>query len=141
MLPRMDPRQMASMMRQFGIKNDEIKTKRVIIEKSDGKRIIVEPANVLAIDMQGDKSFQVSGPFRETSGGGSLDESPSKEQQTIEEQSSEEEPSEAEAESGAITEEDIAMVAQQGKVSSSRAKELLDETNGDIAEAILRALK
>ncbi len=135
----MDPRQMASMMRQFGIKNDEIKTKRVIIEKSDGKKIIVEPANVLAIDMQGDKSFQVSGPFREISGGAEVEESSNEEAQTEEEAPVEEEPSEEE--SGAITEEDIAMVSEQGKVSSSKAKELLEETNGDIAEAIIRALK
>ena len=35
-----------------------------------------------------------------------------------------------------ISQEDIDMVSQTGNVSKEKAKELLEETNGDIAEAI-----
>lgn len=35
-----------------------------------------------------------------------------------------------------IPDEDIEMVANEGKISKEKAKELLEKTNGDIAEAI-----
>jgi nascent polypeptide-associated complex subunit alpha len=123
----MDPRQMASMMRQFGIKNEEIKTKRVVIETVTGKKIIIEPASVLQIDMKGDKSFQVSGTIKE---GGSSAEN---EQEAIE--------SSPEEEEGKISETDIGIVSEQAKVSREVAAKALEESNGDIAEAIMKLEK
>ena len=60
----MNPKQMQQMMRQMGIKADELKAVRVIIEKEDGKLIIENPS-VTQIDMQGQKSFQIAGNVRE----------------------------------------------------------------------------
>jgi len=59
-----DPRQMQKMMKQMGIKSDEIEADRVIIEGKN-KRIIIENPSVTAIDMQGKKTYTVMGEERE----------------------------------------------------------------------------
>jgi nascent polypeptide-associated complex subunit alpha len=56
----MDPKQMQKMMKQMGINSQEITAERVIIEAGD-ERIIIEPAQVVKITMQGQSSFQISG--------------------------------------------------------------------------------
>jgi nascent polypeptide-associated complex subunit alpha len=63
MMPNMDPKQMARMMKQMGVNTVEIAAERVIIETADEK-IIVEPAQVTKISMQGQDSFQISGSVR-----------------------------------------------------------------------------
>jgi len=63
MMPNMDPKQMARMMKQMGINTEEVAAERVIIETADEK-IIVEPAQVTKISAQGQDSFQVSGSVR-----------------------------------------------------------------------------
>lgn len=68
MFGKMDPKQMASLMKQMGIKNEDIPAERVIIEKPDGSKIVVEDAKVQLIEMQGQKSFQVSGNIRDEEG-------------------------------------------------------------------------
>lgn len=62
-MPNMDPKQMARMMKQMGINTEEISAERVVIETGEEK-IIVEPAQVTKITMQGQASFQISGPVR-----------------------------------------------------------------------------
>ncbi len=52
------------MMRQMGIKQEEINALRVVIETPE-KNLIIEPASVQKINMQGNESFQVSGEVRE----------------------------------------------------------------------------
>ncbi|MBI4360365.1 hypothetical protein HY572_01180 [Candidatus Micrarchaeota archaeon] len=64
----MNPKQLQAMMKQLGIKNEEIEAERVIVEKSDGSKLVVEPAQVMLIDMKGQKSLQVSGEFQEEKG-------------------------------------------------------------------------
>ncbi|MEK6890389.1 MAG: nascent polypeptide-associated complex protein [Nanoarchaeota archaeon] len=61
-----NPGQMKSMMKQMGIKQEEIDAERVIIECKD-KKIIIEPASVQKITMQGQGSWQVTGTMREES--------------------------------------------------------------------------
>jgi nascent polypeptide-associated complex subunit alpha len=56
----MDPRKMAQVMQQMGIKQEELPAKRVIIEQEDGQ-IIIEQPSVVKITMQGQASFQISG--------------------------------------------------------------------------------
>ncbi len=63
MMPNMDPKQMARMMKQMGVNTVEIAAERVIIETADEK-IIIEPAQVTKISMQGQESFQISGTVR-----------------------------------------------------------------------------
>ncbi|MFA4946460.1 MAG: nascent polypeptide-associated complex protein [Candidatus Micrarchaeia archaeon] len=64
MMPKMDHRQMAKMMSQMGIKNEEVPAVRVVIETPDG-RIVVENPQVTRVTMQGQASFQVAGDARE----------------------------------------------------------------------------
>lgn len=57
----MNPAKMQAMMKQMGIKQEEIDSSRVIIEKTDGGKIVIENPNVLRVNMQGQESFQITG--------------------------------------------------------------------------------
>jgi nascent polypeptide-associated complex subunit alpha len=59
----MDPKKMQALMKQMGIKSEEIDAKSVVIETEEGKIIIEEP-QVVQITMQGQKSFQINGNIR-----------------------------------------------------------------------------
>ena len=102
-----NPKQMQAMMKQMGIKQEEIDALRVVIECAD-KNIIIEPANVQKIVMQGQTSFQISGEVRE---------------ETKEE---------------GIKEEDVEMVAEKTSKTKEEARAALEESGGDIAEAIVK---
>ena len=65
MIPGINPKQMQAMMKQMGINQTEIDSSRVIIEKEDGNKIIIENPSVLKIKMQGQESFQITGEVRE----------------------------------------------------------------------------
>jgi len=65
-LSGLDPKKMQALMRQMGIKQEEIEAERVIIEKKDSK-IIIEPVSVQKIVMQGQQSWQIVGEAREES--------------------------------------------------------------------------
>ncbi|MDO8340066.1 MAG: nascent polypeptide-associated complex protein [Candidatus Burarchaeum sp.] len=59
----MNPKQMEKIMSQMGIKSTSVEAVRVIIER-EGDRIVLEPAEVMAIEMQGKKTYQISGTER-----------------------------------------------------------------------------
>lgn len=61
-----NPGQMKAMMKQMGIKQDDVSARRVIIEK-EGSRIIIDEPNVQKITMQGQESWQITGKAREES--------------------------------------------------------------------------
>ncbi len=63
MIGGMDPRQLQALMRQMGIKSEELSAKRVIIECED-KTIVIEEPQVVKVSMQGTESFQVSGKVK-----------------------------------------------------------------------------
>lgn len=105
-----DPRKLQGMMKQLGIKQEEIEAQRVIIEKVDGK-IVIESPSVQKVVMNGQESWQITGEAREEAGG-------------------------SEQEAG-IREEDIKLVMEKTGKSGEEAKRSLEEANGDIAEAIL----
>lgn len=69
MFPGLDPKKMQAMMKQMGINQDEVDASRVIIEKEDGGKIIIEDPSVVKINMQGQENFQVSGDVSEVAGG------------------------------------------------------------------------
>jgi nascent polypeptide-associated complex subunit alpha len=120
MIPGMDPRAMAKLMNQMGIKNSEIKSTRVVIERADGGRLVVESPQVMEINMQGQRMFQVSGAVSEGKAGesgGSAEEGGGKE--------------------GAPSEEDILIVMQQANVPREEAISALQSAKGDIAQAIM----
>jgi len=64
MIPTLNPRQMERLMKQMGIKNENISAKRVVIETDSGKLIIEKP-QVMKVMMAGNESFQISGEVRE----------------------------------------------------------------------------
>ena len=64
MFPGIDPKKMQAMMKQLGIKQEEIEAKRVIIEKEDSK-IVIENPSVSKVMMSGQETFQITGEARE----------------------------------------------------------------------------
>ncbi|MBU0532592.1 nascent polypeptide-associated complex protein [Candidatus Micrarchaeota archaeon] len=59
----MDPKKMQALMKQMGIKSEEIPAKSVVIETDSGKLIVDNP-QVTQISMQGQKSLQITGEIR-----------------------------------------------------------------------------
>ena len=111
MMPNVDPRQLKKLMDSMGIKSSEIRAGRVVIEGEE-MDIVIENPQVTRIDAKGNVSFQVSGEVREV---------------------------EKNAAKVEIGEDDVKLVMQQAGVSDeSLARSALEETNGDIAEAILK---
>lgn len=112
MIPNLDPRAMKRMMESMGVKNTEIPAERVIIEGKD-KNIVIENPSVTLIEMQGVKTFQIVG-----------------------------EPSEEDRGAVEISEEDIRLVKEKtGVDEEERIRSTLEETKGDIAEAIIKLAK
>ncbi len=56
-----NPKQMAGMMRQFGIKNQEIDASEVVITLKSGKKIRIVNPQVQSIEMKGVKTYSVAG--------------------------------------------------------------------------------
>ena len=121
----MNPKQMQQLMKQMGIKSDQVPASKVTIHKKDGSTIVIEDPSVIAIDMKGDKSFQISGKVVEGGGEGEAPADGEMEEVEVEE-------------AGAYTEKDVDLVAEQAKTSKDKAKAALEESNGDIAEAIMK---
>jgi len=110
MLPNINARQMQQAMKRMGIQQTDIDAVEVIIRCPD-RNIIIKDPSVQKVNMMGQKSYQISG-------------------EEIEEASQDE--------AITISEEDIATVAGQAGVSEDDARKALEESNGDIAEAILK---
>jgi len=64
MFGNINPKQMQGMMKKMGIAQMELNAKRVIIECAD-KKIILDDPSVVKISMQGNVSYQISGPEHE----------------------------------------------------------------------------
>lgn len=114
MMPNINPRQMEQMMRKMGVKQEEIDAEQVIIVCSD-KKIIIDNPSVQKVNMMGKESYQISG-----------DES----EEELDAQESEDTPTE-------ISEDDIKTVMEQTGGSEEEALQALQDTKGNIAEAIL----
>ncbi len=54
---------MDKLMKQLGMKQKRVDAVRVIIETSDEK-IVIEPAEVMLIEMRGNRSYQITGEER-----------------------------------------------------------------------------
>ena len=66
MIPGIDPKQMQSMMKKMGINQVDIPSSRVIIEKEDGGKIVINEPSVIKIKMAGQESFQITGDVSES---------------------------------------------------------------------------
>jgi nascent polypeptide-associated complex subunit alpha len=61
----LNPKKMQQMMKQLGMSQEEIDAIRVIIEKENGNRIIIENPSVTKLKIQGQETFQVIGEVTE----------------------------------------------------------------------------
>ena len=73
MMPGMDPKQMQKLMKQMGIKNQEIDATKVTIELKEGGRLVIFEPNVIQIEMDGEKTFQIGGKLHEEKDAGEDD--------------------------------------------------------------------
>ena len=103
----MDPKKMQAVMKQMGIKQEEVEAVRVIVERSDGGKTIIENPSVVKIMMQGQESWQISGDAHEES-----------------------------AEEG-VSESDIQLVMEKTGKSYDVCRDALSENEGDIAACIV----
>jgi nascent polypeptide-associated complex subunit alpha len=109
MMPgRINPRQMNQMMKRMGINVKEIENVEKVIIQTDKKEYVFENAEVTIMDAQGSKTYQITG------------------NPNIIDRKDE------------MKEDDIKLIIEQTGKSEEEAKKALEETKGDIAEAILK---
>ncbi|MEW6070119.1 MAG: nascent polypeptide-associated complex protein [Candidatus Thermoplasmatota archaeon] len=121
----LSPKQLERAMRQLGISVEELENVEEVIIKTASKEYLFKKPSVTVMLAQGQKTYQVIGEVevrdRIT---GRVEEAP------------------FEAPVGPlpieIPKSDIELVAQQANVSFEDAKKALEETKGNIAEAILK---
>jgi len=111
----MNPKQMERMMRQMGVKVDEIKGVSKVVIFSESGNIVIDSPQVTKTKIMGQTMFQVVGEGKTEKPVPGAKESPSIQ----------------------VSEEDVELVASQAKVSKERARQALVESKGDIAEAII----
>jgi len=61
----LNPKKLQGLMKQMGISQEEIPAESVIINKTDGSKIIINNPNVQKITMQNQESFQITGDISE----------------------------------------------------------------------------
>ncbi len=107
MMPGMNPKKMKQMMKQLGMKMEQLEDVESITIKTAGGEYIFDAAEVVVTTMQGIKTYQITGDARFV-------------------------PAEIE-----IPQEDVMLVAEQAQVTVAEAEAALKEAEGDIAAAIL----
>ena len=121
-MTRMDSRRARRMMKQMGMNMDELGDIKRVILQSDNKEIVIEGPQVTSINVQGTKMYQVAGgreTERKIQAAGAVE-------VVLEE------------ESLVLPEEDILLVAQQANVSIEKARAALENSDGDLAQAIIK---
>ena len=109
MMPgRINPKQMNQMMRKLGINVKEIENVEKVIIQTNTKEYVFDGAEVTIMDAQGQKTYQIVGKPR------------------IVERKEE------------IPKEDIELIMEQTGKTAEEAEKALEETKGDIAEAIMK---
>jgi nascent polypeptide-associated complex subunit alpha len=123
-MARMDSRRARRMMQQMGMKMDELGDIKRVILQSDTREIVIEGPAVTSMNVQGQKMYNVVGGRESTRKPVTA---PAEE---VAEAVVEEAPAE-------IPEEDVLLVAQQANVSMEKARAALEQSGGDLAQAIL----
>lgn len=108
---RVNPREAKRMMQRMGLSMDAMPDVEQVVIKTSNKEITIEEPEVAMIEMQGQKIFQITG--------GKISEKA------------------AERKLSGIAEEDVRLVADQTGKSVEEARKALEESNGDLAKAIL----
>ena len=109
MFPGINPREMQKAMKKLGIKQEEIDAELVII-KTSGKDLIIKNPQVSRVNMMGQETIQVIGDITEVDKNESIE----------------------------IDEDDIATVIEQTGCTKEEAIDALEQSNGNLAEAILK---
>ena len=107
---RISPRAMKRMMQRMGISMSPMDDVEQVVIKTRKKEIIIDYPEVAVLEMGGQKIFQVVG-----------EQITEKAKEKVLE----------------IPEEDVQLVAQQAGVSLEEARAALEQTEGDLAKAIL----
>jgi len=105
-------------MRKMGIKQNNINNVTEVIIRTNENEIIITNADVVCVDMQGSKSYQISGT-EEIRPLGSASDTPA---------------------SKSFPNEDIELVISQTNCDRDKAIEALDASDGQPAEAILKIM-
>lgn len=108
---RVNPREAKRMMQRMGLNMDQLTDVQEVVIRTSSKEIVVKEPEVSILQVQGQKMFQVAG--------GQITEKA------------------LERKYPAIGEEDIRLVADQTGKSLEEAKRALEESEGDLAKAIL----
>jgi len=66
MFPNLDPKKLQAVMKQLGMDQEEILSSKVIIEKEDGNKLIIQNPQVTKIKIKGQESFQITGDIEES---------------------------------------------------------------------------
>jgi nascent polypeptide-associated complex subunit alpha len=114
---RMNPREQKRMMQRMGMNMDQVADVQQVIIRTAGKDIVIDEPEVAILEVQGQKMYQVVG--------GQVSEQAPTQRLT------------AAAVAPAYSEEDVRLVADQTGKSFEKAKEALEECQGDLAKAIL----
>ena len=109
---RIDPRRMNQMMRQLGIDVKEVENVQEVIIRTSTQEIVFDKPEVTIMTAQGQKTYQVVGSPRTAARGAPAP--------------------------LVIPDEDVKLVAEQSGKSPAEARKALEETKGDIAEAIVK---
>ena len=111
MMPgRINPRQLNQMMKRMGINVKNIDNVKKVVIQTDTKEYVFENADVSVMEAQGQKTWQIIG------------------EPVVKPLQAQE----------ATLDNDIKLVMEQTGKSAEEARKALKETNGDIAEAILK---
>jgi len=100
---------MQKAMKRLGIKQEEIDAEEVIIRTSD-KDLVIKNPQVSKVNMMGQETFQIVGDIVEVERDGRIQ----------------------------INEEDMATVMEQTNCTKEEALEALEESNENLADAILK---
>jgi len=114
-----DPSQMSQMMEQFGIDMENIDAERVEIETADGETLIFNAPEISVMNAQGQTVYQIIDEPDERIGG-----------------SEDGEEDVDDSEGPEIPEQDVELVAQQASVTAEEAREALEDSDGDLADAV-----
>ena len=106
---KMDNRQARRAMERMGINMKELEGVEEVVIRTADRELHIRNASVSEVTAQGNRMFQVAGDVEEV-----------------------------EVEKAKFGEEDIVLVQQQANVSREKAMAALEESDGEVARAILR---
>jgi nascent polypeptide-associated complex subunit alpha len=111
------PKKLSQMMKQTGISVEEINDVEEVVIKTADAELVFEDATVTVMDVQGLKTYQITGtPVKRPKPESGLEPEPEV----------------------SISPEDLEIVMEKAGCSEAEAKAALNETKGDLAEAISR---